>query len=113
MKNGRVQYAPSAYPGLSNDIVDVLELMLGSAEYKPMVDEYREKLRSSITLNQQFVSQLARKTPKYLHIIATKDAHQRWKSECKGDVGVLRWDLVEGYLGSTADVVMTGSPSVA
>jgi hypothetical protein len=87
--------------------------MLGSGEYKPVVDEYREKLRSSTALNQQFGSQPSRKTPKYLHIIATKEAHQRWESECKGDVGVLRWELVEGCLGSTADVVKTGSPSVA
>jgi hypothetical protein len=96
-----VQYAPSAYPGLSNDIMDVLGLMLGSAEYKPIVDEYRMKLRSSTALNQQFASQPLRKTPKYLRIIATKQAHQRWESECKGDVGVLRWELVEQYLGST------------
>ena len=86
--------------------------MLGSAEYKPVVDEYRQKLRSSTAFNQRFASQPTRKTPKYLRIIATKEAHQRWKSECKGDVGVLRWELVEGYLGSTADAVMTGSPSV-
>jgi len=93
--------------------MDVLELALGPAEYKPVVDEYREKLRSSTALNQQFVSQPSRKTPKYLRIIATKEAHQRWTSECQGDVGVLRWERVEEYLGSTADVVMTGVPSVA
>jgi len=107
-----VQYAPSAYPDLANDIVDVLELMLGPAEYNPVVDDYRKKLRSSNALNQQFASQPSRKTPKYLRIIATREAHERWKSECKGDVGVLRWELVEQYLGSTADVVMTGAPSV-
>jgi hypothetical protein len=86
--------------------------MLGSVEYKPVVDEYRQKLRSSTALNQQFASQPTRQTPKYLRIIATKEAHQRWKSECKGDVGVLRWELVEGYLGSAAGIVMTGSPSI-
>jgi hypothetical protein len=88
--------------------MDVLELMLGSAKYIPLVDEYRKKLCSSTAFNQQFASQPPRKTPKYLRIIATKDAQQRWETECKGDVGVLRWELVEQYLGSTADVVMTG-----
>src|ERR1700737_991858 len=113
MKNGREQYAPSAYPGLSKDIMDVLELMLGSAEYKPVVDEYRNKLRSSTALNQQFASQPPRKTSKYLCIIATKEAHQLWESGGESDVEVLRWELVEQYLGSTAGVVMTGVPSVA
>lgn len=113
MKNGRVPYAPAAYPGLLNDITDVLESILGSAEYKPVFDEYRKKLRSSTVLDQQFASQPPRKTPKYLRIIATQEAHQRWASECKGDVVVLRWGLVEEYLGSMVDVVMTGSLSVA
>jgi len=111
MKNGRVQYTPSAYPDLPNDIVDVLS-MLGPAEYNPVVDDFRKKLHSSTALNQRFASQPSQKTPKYLRIIATKEAHEQWKSECKGDVGVLRWELVQQYLGSTADVVMTGTPSV-
>lgn len=68
--------------------MDVLELMLGSAEYKPVVDEYRKKLRSSTALNQQFASQPPRKTSKYLCIIATKEAHQLWESECESDVKV-------------------------
>ena len=91
--------------------MDVLELKLGPGEeYKPVVKEYRKKLRSTTDLNQRFASQPPRKTPKYLRIIATKEAHQRWESECKGDVGVLRWELVEQYVGSPADVVM--GPSV-
>jgi hypothetical protein len=87
--------------------------MLGPAEYKPVVDGYLEKLRSSIALNENSGSQPSRKTPKYLRIIATKDADQQWESECKGDVGVLRWELVETYVDSTVDVVMTESPSEA
>jgi len=107
-----VQYAPSAYPDLPNDIVDILDSMLGPAEYNPVVDDFRKKLCSSTALNQQFASQPSRKTPKYLHIIATREAHEQWNLECKGDVEVLRWELVEQYLSSTADVVMTGAPSV-
>ncbi|KAF8223481.1 hypothetical protein L208DRAFT_1316565, partial [Tricholoma matsutake] len=89
MENSRVPYAPSVHPGLLYDITGVLESILGSAEYKPVFDEYQKKLHSSKALDQQFASQPPRKTPKHLRIIATKEAHQRWTSECKGDVGVL------------------------
>ena len=92
--------------------MDVLELMLGSVEYNPVIDNYRKKLHSSTALNKKFVSQPSWKMPKYLHIIATREAHEWWNLECKGDVEVLRWELVEQYLSSTADVVMTGAPSV-
>ncbi|KAF8351495.1 hypothetical protein F5887DRAFT_211424 [Amanita rubescens] len=111
-KNDRVQYAPSKYSGLSDELMDAMQSMLGYAEYKPVIEEYRKKLRSTTALNERFESQPSRKTPKYLRIIATRQAHRRWESECSGDVGVLRYNLVEAYLGSTADVVM-GSPSVA
>ena len=89
--------------------MDAMQSMLGGAEYKPMIDEYRKKLRSA---GQQLESQPSRQTPKYLGIIATQNAHRQWESECLGNVAVLRYNLVEAYLGSTAGVVM-GSPSVA
>ena len=92
--------------------MDAMQSMLGNAEYKPMIEKYRKKLRSTAALNEQFESQPSRPTPKYLRIIATQNAHRLWESECSGNVGVLRYNLVEAYLGSTADVV-TGSPSVA
>ena len=57
--------------------------------HKPVVDKYHQKLHSSTALNEQFVSQPYQKMPTYLQIIATKEAHQWWKSECKGDVGIL------------------------
>ena len=110
-----MQYAPSAYPGLSEDITDVLELMLGLAEYKLLLDQLRKTLRSSTKFDQQFASQPPRQTPKYLRIIATRDDEQekRLKAEWKGDVGVLQWEGVEQYLDSTADVVSNGPLSVA
>jgi hypothetical protein len=73
-----------------------------------MIEEYGKKLRSTTALNEH--SQPSRETPKYLRIIVTGNAHRQWESECSGDVGVLRYNLVEAYLGSTADVVM-GSPT--
>lgn len=88
--------------------------MLGPAEHRLVVDGYLEKLRTYMALNEVSGSQPPRKTPTYLHIIATKDADQQWESECKGDVGVLRWELVETYVDSTVDVVMvTESPGEA
>ena len=80
--------------------------MLGTAEYKPVVDKCREKLLSVTALNKKFESKVSRKIPKYLHIVAPIDAQREWELESKGDVGVLRWELMELY-----DVVMT-APSV-
>ena len=110
-----MRYAPVEYPGLLDNIMETLESELGSVEYKPIVDEYREKFRSSTVLNERFASQPSQEMPKYLRIIATKGAHERWESVCEGDVGVLRWELVENYLWSTADsdVVMSGPSNVA
>lgn len=104
-----MQYAPSKYPGLADDIMTVLESMLGSAESKPLIDDYRQKLRSSTASSQKFASQPQRQTPRYLRIIATRDDNQkqRLKAEWKGDVGVMRWESVERYLGSVANVVGT------
>ena len=78
--------------------------MLGSAVSKPFVD----KLSSSISSDQTFASQPERKTPRYLRVIAASDDEQsqRLKAEWKADVGVLRWECVQPYLGSTADVVV-------
>ena len=85
--------------------------MLGSAEYKFSVDEYRQKLRSCQNLN---ATQPLRKTPKYLRIIASPDDAQmeRLNAEVNGDIGVLRWEVVKRYLGSTADIVGTTLSSV-
>ncbi|KAM6495008.1 hypothetical protein JOM56_009631 [Amanita muscaria] len=75
-KNGRVQYAPIKYPDVPDGITEALKTMLGPAEYKPVVDKCREKLRSFTALNKKFESKASRKTPKYLRIIAPIDAQQ-------------------------------------
>jgi len=52
-------YIASAYPDLSEDIIDALESMLQSAQYKPLVDDYcqKNKLCSSTAFDQKFASQ--------------------------------------------------------
>jgi len=102
-----VQYAPIKYPDVPDGITQALKTMLGPAEYKPVIDKCREKLRSSTALDKKFESIASRKTPKYLRIVAPIDA-QQWESESEGDVGVLRPELMEMF-----GVVMTGAPSVA
>lgn len=78
-------------------------LYLGTGEYKPAVSEPKRKLRSMAKLEKIFVSKSERKTPKILRIIATVDDKQdkRLKEEKAGDMGVLRWDRMEEYLGPT------------
>ena len=77
--------------------MEALDTMLGSAEYKlAVIDKCREKLRSFTALNKNFESRVSRKTLKCLRIIAPIDAEQ-WESESQGDVGVLRWELMEVY----------------
>jgi hypothetical protein len=99
-----MQYAPLQHPGLSEDIVKALDSLLGSAVSKPFVDQ----LRSPTSSDQTFASQPQRQTPRYLRVIASPEdeRRQRLKAECKGDVGVLRWECMQQYLGSTADVVV-------
>ena len=48
-ENGRVQYGPSKYPGLPDEIMDTIQLMLGPEEYKLVVDGHRAKLRMSMS----------------------------------------------------------------
>ena len=110
-----MEYAPSKYPGLSNEVMDVLESMLGIAEYKPLIEEYRSKLRSSAALDEKFSTKSLRKTPKYLRIVAApaNDLHEkRLKADINGDMGVLRWKVVTDFLGSMADAMTVQVPSV-
>ena len=101
-----MRYAPYKYPDLVEDITNALDSMLGPGEYKPVVEK-RYCLRSSTLSYQTLASQLPRQTPRYLQIIATPDDEQndRLKAEQKGNVGALRWDCMEEYVGSTINVV--------
>ena len=87
--------------------------MLGPEVYGPAVEKHYH-LRSYISSGQTSPSQPSRQTPRYLRIIATPDneKNQRLIAEQEGDVGILRWDCVEQYVGSTVDVVGTTSQSV-
>ena len=90
-------YAPSEYPNLVDDVLGALVPKVGSAEYKPLVDGIRKKLCSSTNTDNKFVSQSQRSTPRYLRIIATRDAKRAasFKADSKGDLGVLRWECVD------------------
>jgi len=92
-----VIYAPSKHPDLVDDVMAALVPKVGSAEYEPLVEGIRKKLCSSTKTDQKFVSQSQRSTPRYLRIIATRDAKRAasFKADSKGDVGVLRWECVD------------------
>ena len=98
-----------SYPNLIIDLSNTLEMILGQDVYIPVADTYRSKLRSSTQADQQSASHSARQTPRFLRIIVTPDDEQRKRleGEWKGDVAVLRWDVIENYIGSTTDLVKT------
>ncbi|KAF8519086.1 hypothetical protein BU17DRAFT_90258 [Hysterangium stoloniferum] len=108
----RDRYAPVSYPNLIDDLTGSLEMVLGPAVYTPIANSYRRKLRSSIRAQQQSASHSVRQTPRFLRIIATPDDEQqkRLKGEWNGDVAVLRWDVVERYIGSMADILKARMP---
>jgi hypothetical protein len=83
-----------------------LEMVLGPEVYAPIADTYRSKLCSSTQAHQQSASHSPRQTPRFLRIIVTPDDEQRKRleGEWKGDVAVLRWEVMKNYIGSTADL---------
>jgi len=106
-----VQYAPSKYPDLLEDVKSAFDAKLGLEEYQPSVSDQHPQTRSVTKKAEESASQPQRLTPKFLRIIATPNDHQRerLKAECKGDVGVLRSECVKLYF---PNVVWT-TPSVA
>ena len=111
-----MQNTPYKYPDLVEDITNTLDSMLGPGEYKPVVEKHYCLRSSSALSSQTLVSKPPRQTPRYLQIIATPDAsdeqNHRLKAEQKGDVGVLRWDCMEEYVGLTINVVGDTSQSI-
>jgi hypothetical protein len=107
-----VQYAPSKYPDLLEDVLSALDAKLGPNEYEPSVSDQRPITRSITKKVENSASQPQRLTPRYLRVIATPNDHQkdRLEAEWKGDVGVLRSVCVERYF---PNVVWTTPPSVA
>ena len=101
MDGNRVNYAPSKNPDLLDQVMTALLPLLGPAEYKPVVEAIHEKLRSSTKLDQKIASQSQRSTPRLLRIIATRDKTRgvSFKADSKGDVGVLRSELVTDRFG--------------
>jgi len=89
-------------------------MLLGSAEYKPVVDSYCKKLCSHTKAQELSASYPTRQTPRFISIIVTPDSEQEQHQagEKLGDsteVAVLRWILVKKYLGSSANVIKRGT----
>ena len=76
--------------------------MLGSAIQQQAIDGIRSRLRSA---NKKPTSSQTRETPRYLRIIAPPDDEQeiRLKAEFQGDVGIVKWNVVNECAGSIAD----------
>jgi len=71
-------------------------MILGPKECKPIVEIYRSKRRG----HTRSALDPTRTTPRFLGVIATPDEKREgWKR----DSTLLRWDVVRGYLSSTAD----------
>ena len=77
--------------------MDALGPKLGSADYKPVVDDIRKKLHSFTRAAEEFEPQPQRQTPRLLRVIVTRDdqKRERLKADGNGDVGFLRWECVE------------------
>jgi len=110
----KMRYAPLSYPYLAEEVENLLKVVLGEDVYAPVVDCYRNKLRSSTRHKEEHVLLPKRQTPRLLRVVATPDDKQQERlKEGWGDpVAVLKWDVVKGYLGSTADVLTTEQRSV-
>jgi hypothetical protein len=59
------------YPGIADDIKDILKTMLGEEVYMPVANVYRKILCSSPRASEQSMSHEKHQTPKYLHIITS------------------------------------------
>jgi hypothetical protein len=80
------------------------EKILGPDMYKPALNAYRKKLRSSKQTN----SAASRETPRFLQCIATNDYHCSHLQGESGCVVALKWDVVKEYAGSMATVLGNG-----
>ena len=75
-------------------------MILGPKECEPIVEIYCAKLHG----RTQFALDPARKTPRFLGVIATDEWRPHKGTEgWKRNSALLRWDTVKDYLGSTAD----------
>jgi hypothetical protein len=88
-----------------------LNALLGPATYQPTIDGIRRRLRSA---NKQPASSKTRETPWYLRIIASPDDEQekRLKAEFKGDVGIVKWNVVKECAGAPADTAKLQMTSI-
>lgn len=103
------------YPTIGTDIEKAFEEILGDKIYAPVLNAYHEKLRGHQKASQQSNPPSRRKTPRFLRVIATPDTELagRLEAEWKGDMAVLRWSQVKGYLGIVAGSATMNAQSVS
>jgi hypothetical protein len=105
------ELSPSKYPELLEDVMTALHSVLGPAEYKPLAEGARKKLRSSTIADQNFAIKPTRLTPSFLRVIATHDEKRiALFKAADPNGGVLKWGHVERLFG---DAVWDSEPSVA
>jgi hypothetical protein len=108
----RESYAPLSHPGLSEKLETSLQHILGSTVFKPVVEAYRSKLRSSAAAQHTLPSP-ERETPPFLRIVATPDTNQANRLEAELiPVAILKYEVVEEFLGSMAHTITTKPASV-
>jgi len=102
------------YPNVQDDVIHLLEDVLGREESTTVVEGYRAKLRSSTKVKQEAASQLERQTPRYIYAIASSDDEQkhRLEAESQGNVALLKSKVVNEYVGSAGDIAKMDSMSV-
>ena len=88
------------------------EEILGDKVYTPVIDGYRQKLRSATTA-QQGPPLPKRKTPSFLRIVASPDddSDRRLAAELK-PTAILKWAVVKDYIGSATDIITAKQKSV-
>jgi len=106
-------YAPKRYPDLAarvNGILDSEDVLGPALDMDMDASGFNSKLCSHAGARQQLPSQSTRQTPKYLRVIATF-GDQR-PTVLERDMAFLKWELVEKYIGSTADSLKIPMESV-
>ena len=83
-----------------------MENVLGPEVHQPVAIVYRAKLRS-FSIQQEFASQPARQTPRFLCAVGTPRLKESLLDGKKGNVVLMRPDVFREYVGSIADILDT------
>ena len=84
-----------------------LENVLGQEVHQQVAIAYRAKLRSFSCIQQEFASQPARQTPRFMCAVGTPQLKESLLYGKKGNVVLMRPDVFREYVGSMADILDT------